>query len=117
MKALKQYAKYYKQYKALEEIMKDLHPRVLRELKKYPDGKADFEGVEFHLTKKMERKYSDEIEDLLKELRNQINSVKQQAEESGKVTINEKETFDAQIPRSFKEEVLSTVSFYKRYFS
>ncbi|GIV45771.1 MAG: hypothetical protein KatS3mg036_0589 [Ignavibacterium sp.] len=62
MKALKLYAKYYKKLKAMDEILKDLHPLALRELKKYPEGKADFEGVEFHLQKKLRKKFDEFVE-------------------------------------------------------
>lgn len=117
MKFLKAYAKYYKMYKAFEEILKDLHPLALRELKKYPEGKADYDGVEFHLTKKIERKYSETIDKQLKELRDKIEEIKATAEQSGLVILNEKETFDAQIPRSSKEQVLSSVKDYKKYFA
>ncbi|MEG8946628.1 hypothetical protein [Rosettibacter firmus] len=117
MKFLKAYAKYYKMYKAFEEILKDLHPLALRELKKYPEGKADYDGVEFHLTKKVEKKFDEFVEVQLKELRDKINEIKKEAEQRGDVIINEKETFDAQIPRSSKEEVLATVKDYKKYFA
>jgi len=116
MKALKLYAKYYIKMKAMDEILKDLHPLVLRELKKFPEGKADYEGVEFHLTKKTEKKYDDSIEEQLKELREKINEIKLTAEENGKVIIIEKETFDASIPRSSKNNILSKVKEYKKHF-
>jgi len=117
MTALKLYAKFYVKQKAMEDILKDLHPLALRELKKYPEGKADFEGVEFHITKKVEKKYDDNLEAELKELRDKINILKQNAENEGKVKLVEKETFDAQIPRSSKEQVLSAVRDYKKYFA
>jgi hypothetical protein len=117
MKTLKLYAKYYKTMKAMEEILKDLHQLALRELKKYPEGKADFDGVEFHLTKKVEKKYDEFVENELKEMRDKINELKKEAEEKGRAIINEKETFDAQIPRSSKEQVLSAVRDYKKYFA
>lgn len=116
MKALKQYAKMYIKLKAIEEILKDLHPTVLRELRKYPEGKADFDGVEFHLTKKVERKYQKDIEEKLKELRKMIDGLKAEAEQNGMVEITEKETFDASIPRSAKEQILAKVTEYKKYF-
>ena len=116
MKALKLYAKFYKKMKAMEEILKDLHPLVLRELKKYPEGKADFEGIEFHLTKKIEKKFDEIVEAELKEIRDRINKLKEDAEKSGRVVYNERETFDASIPRSAKEHVLSTITEYKKYF-
>lgn len=116
MKVLKLYAKFYKKLKAMEEILKDIHPLALRELKKYPDGKADFDGVEFHLTRKVEKKYADEVETELKELRNKTNVLKLKAEEEGKVRFTERETFDAQIPRSSKDEVLGCVVEYKKHF-
>ncbi|MEJ5351938.1 MAG: hypothetical protein WHS65_10125 [Melioribacteraceae bacterium] len=117
MKALKLYAKFYKKMKAMEEILKDLHPLAMRELKKQEDGKADIDGVEFHLTKKVEKKYEEKIENELKELRDKINEIKQQAETEGRIAIIEKETFDASIPRSAKEQVLSTITEYKKYFA
>lgn len=117
MKALKLYAKYYKTMKAMDEILKDLHPLALRELKKYPEGKADYDGVEFHLTKKVEKKFDEFVEAELKEMRDKINDLKKEAEEKGRVILNEKETFDAQIPRSSKDQVLSSVRDYKKYFA
>lgn len=116
MKYLKAYAKYYKKLKAMDEILKDIHPMALRELKKYPDGKADFDGVEFHITKKVEKKFDEFFEAELKEMRDKINELKKEAEEKGRVILNEKETFDAQIPRSNKEEVLARIKEYKKYF-
>ncbi|BDQ03514.1 hypothetical protein [Ignavibacterium sp.] len=117
MKALKLYAKYYKKMKAMDEILKDLHPLALRELKKYPEGKADFEGVEFHLTKKVEKKFDEFIEAELKEMRDKINQLKQEAEEKGRVILNERETFDAYIPRSSKDQVLAGIPDYRKYFA
>lgn len=116
MNPLKLYAKYYKKQRAIEAILQDLHPLALRELKKYPDGKTDFDGVEFHLTKKVEKKYDEFVEIELKELRDKINTIKKDAEGKGKVILNEKETFDAQIPRSVKEEVLLSIPEYRKYF-
>jgi hypothetical protein len=117
MKALKLYAKFYKKLKAMDEILKDLHPLALRELKKYPEGKADYDGVEFHLTKKVEKKFDEFVEAELKEMRDKINELKKEAEEKGRLILSEKETFDAQIPRSSKEQVLSSVRDYKKYFA
>lgn len=116
MKTLKLFAKIYIKMKAMEEILKDIHPLALRELKKYPEGKADFEGVEFHLTKKVEKKYDEFVEAELKEMRDKINELKKDAEEKGRVNLNEKETFDAQIPRSSKENILSKVNDYRKHF-
>lgn len=117
MKNLKLYAKYYIKMKAMEEILKDLQPLALRELKKQPEGKADFNGVEFHITKKVEKKFDEFVEAELKEMREKISEMKQAAEEKGRVILNERETFDAQIPRSTKEEVLASVTEYKKYFA
>lgn len=117
MKALKLYAKYYKRLKAMDEILKDLHPLALRELKKCPEGKADLEGVEFHVTKKTEKKFDEFVEAKLKDMREQINLIKQEAEEKERVVIVERETFDAQIPRSSKEQVLASITDYKKYFA
>ena len=117
MKNLKMYTKYYIKLKAIDEILKDLQPLALRELKKMPDGKADFNGVEFHLTKKVEKKFDVVVEAELKEIREKINKLKEDAEKAGRVVYNDKETFDAQIPRSSKEQVLSSVSDYKKYFA
>lgn len=116
MKALKMYAKYYTKMIAMEEILKDLHPIAIRELKKYPEGKADFDGVEFHLTKKTEKKYNEKAELALKMLRENINEIKKEAEAKGMVEITEKETFDASIPRSNKKNVLAKISEYKKHF-
>ncbi len=116
MKTLKLYAKYYIKMKAIDEILKDLHSSVLRELRKCPEGKADFEGVEFHLTKKVEKKFDEFVEAELKEMRDKINELKKQAEEKGRVILNEKETFDAQIPRSSKENIFGKVGDYRKHF-
>ncbi len=103
MKALKLFAKIYIKMKAMEEILKDIHPLALRELKKY-------------LTKKVEKKYDEFVEAELKEMRDKINELKKDAEEKGRVILNEKETFDAQIPRSSKENILSKVNDYRKHF-
>lgn len=117
MKALKLYAKFYKKLKAMEDILKDLHSLAMRELKKHENGRAEIDGVEFHLTKKVEKKFDEFVEVELKKMRERINELKKEAEEKGRVIVNEKETFDASIPRSAKEQVLSTITEYKKYFS
>lgn len=113
---IKKFTKYYIKMKALEEILKDMHPLILRELKRQPDGKAIASGVEYHITKKVERKYSDKIDAALKDLREKINQIKQNAEANGDVSLIEKETFDVYIPKSSKEQVFATIPDYKKYF-
>jgi hypothetical protein len=49
-------------------------------------------------------------------LRDEINEQKRMAEESGKVSITEKETFDASIPRVSEKKVLSKVDDYKKHY-
>ncbi len=107
---LKQYAKILKKKLAAEAILKDLHPLAFKELKRSPDGKAIVSDVEFHLTSKVTTQYPDDVNEKIKQLR-------EDAKESGKVKILSSESFDAQIPKSTKKKVLSTVPDYKKYFS
>lgn len=117
MKNLKQYAKYLKRKQAYEEILKDLHEPALRELKRLPDGQAVLSDVEFHITKKVERKYSTAVDAILKEKRSEIERIKKDEEDAGRVKLSEKETFDAYIPKSAKDTVLAQVNDYKKYFA
>lgn len=116
MNAIKQYSKYLKKMKAAEEILKELKAQVLRELRKYPDGKAIVDDVEYHLTKKTETKYATEVEERMKELRKLIEKIKEGEKEAGRAVTTEKETFDAYIPKSNLENVLGSVTDYKNFF-
>lgn len=107
---LKQYAKAVKKKLAVDAILKDLHPLAFKELKKQPDGKAVVSDVEFHLTSKVTTQYPDDVNEKIKQLR-------EEAKESGKVKILSSESFDAQIPKSTKKKVLATVPDYKKHFS
>jgi len=109
LKALKTYAKFFKKKAAYEEILSDIKPNALRELKKQPEGKADVDGIEFHVTNKTTKKYSEELTTQIKKLR-------EDEEEAGKVKTSSTESFDASIPRSVKESVLSDVSDFKKHF-
>jgi hypothetical protein len=108
-KALKQYSKFLKKKLAAEEILKDLKPLALRELKKCKDGQAVVDDVEYHLTTKSETIYPESVTERIKELRDA-------AKESGKTKTKTTEAFDAQIPKSVKETVLSKILDYKKYF-
>jgi hypothetical protein len=116
MTAIKKYAKFLRRQKAYGRILEDLKPEVLRELKRRPDGKAAVDGVEFHITTKVTRRYPKDIQDILKDLQAQIDQQKKVAEESNKVTLSETATFDASIPKSAEDEVLSEVPDYKKHF-
>lgn len=116
MNALRLYAKHLVHKKAHEEILNNLKDQVLRELKKQPDGKAAVDGVDFHRTVKITRKYAKDIQDILKDLQAQIDDQKKRAEESGKVRLTPTETFDASIPKSSENEVLGRVRDYQKHF-
>lgn len=110
MTYLKQYAKFYKKMIAYDEILKDLKPLAQKELKKQPDQKAITGGVEFHMTSKVTKEYPQVITEAIKILREDA---------SGKGLVKEKTvpTFDAYIPKSVKESVLSKdVNDYRKYF-
>lgn len=109
MKALNQYSKILKKKLAMDEILKDLKPLALRELKKCKDGQAVVDDVEYHLTTKTETQYPDSVNERIKELR-------EEAKAKGKVKLRTSEAFDAQIPKSVKETVLAKVLDYKKYF-
>lgn len=116
MKALILYAKFLKKQKAAERILADIKKDALRELSKMPEGKANFFGVEFHLTTKRTPVFAPDIEDVLKNLRAQIDEQKKLAEDAKKVTYDEKPTFDASIPKSAEKQVLSEVKDYAKHF-
>jgi hypothetical protein len=107
---LKAYAKAYKKKLAADAILKDLHPLAFKELKKHKEGKAVVSDVEFHLTNKVTKKYPDEVTD-------EINRLREDAFNSGKVKTVSAQSFDAQIPKSTKEKVLATITDYKKHFS
>ena len=107
--ALKQYSKYLKKKLAADEILKDLQPLVLRELRRCKEGKAVEDDVEYHLTTKTSINYPASVNDKIKELR-------EEAKAKGKCKTRSVEAFDAQIPRSVKENVLARVPDYRKYF-
>jgi len=109
MKALKNYSKYFKKKCAYEEILKDIHPAALRELKKCPEGKTDIDGVEFHVTNKPKKEYTEEVKAKIKQIR-------EDEEKAGRVDVSSTESFDASIPRSVKEKVLAVVSDFRKHF-
>ena len=109
MKNLKLYSKYLKKKLAADEILKDLKPLALRELKRCEDGQAVVDDVEYHLTTKTETVYPESVTEKIKELR-------EEARESGKTKIKTFEAFDASIPKSVKDVVLSKVADFKKYF-
>jgi hypothetical protein len=117
MNALTTYAKYLKKKLGYDAILKDLHEQALRELRKYENGRYVVSGVEFHVTAKVEKKYSDKVEEQMKELRGRISEIKAKEEEAGRVVMSEKITFDASIPKSVREEVLAEVPDYKKHFA
>lgn len=117
MRTLKKYAKYLKKKLAYEAILKDLQEAALRELRKQENGQAIVDEVEFHVTRKFERKYSDAIEEMLKEARAKIKEIQENEEKAGRVVMKEKESFDAYIPKSTKEDVLAEINDFKKHFS
>ncbi|MCZ7608871.1 MAG: hypothetical protein M5U17_01780 [Ignavibacterium sp.] len=117
MKSLKKYAKFLKKKLAYEEILRDLQEACLRELRKEDNGQAIVDEVEFHLTKKTERKYSNAIEEVLRAKRKEIKDMQEAEEEAGRVVLKHKETFDSYIPKSTREDVLAEVLDYKKHFS
>lgn len=116
MRALKLYSKYLKRKLAYENILKELKDECLRELKRTENGKAVVDGVEYHLTKKVERKYMPNVEEELKKLRKMIDEIKELEEKEGRVILKEKETFDSYIPASSLEAMLAEVPEYRKFF-
>lgn len=116
MKALKMFAKYLKRKLAYEAILKDIQEPALRELRKCDDGQAVVDDVEFHMTKKTEKKFNAAVDEELKDLRKKVDDIKLKAENEGSVIITEKETFDSSIPKSVKDDVLSQVPDFKKHF-
>jgi len=109
MSALKQYSKYLKKKLAADEILKDLQPLALRELRKCREGKAVEDDVEYHLTTKTTINYPKTVNEKIQELR-------EEARTKGKCKSRSVEAFDAYIPKSVKENVLAQVTDFKRYF-
>lgn len=117
MRSLRKYAKYLKKKLAYESILKDLQEPALRELRKQENGQAIVDEVEFHVTKKVTKEFSTRTEELLAEMREKTKQLKEMDERDGLVVIKEKETFDAYIPKSTKEDVLAEVNDYKKHFA
>jgi hypothetical protein len=107
--ALKKYSKYLKKKLAMEEILDDLKPLALRELKRSKDGQAIVDDVEYHLTEKSTTSYPDEVN-------HKIQTLREEARNSGKCKIKSREAFDAYLPKSSKETVLAKITDYKNYF-
>lgn len=116
--ALQKYAHHFKQKRAQEKILSDLRKEVLVELKEASDGKAIAGDVEFHLTKKLSATiYPKDIQDVIDSLQLQLDDTKKNADEAGKVRRKYSAAFDASIPKSAEEEVLSAASNeYKKHF-
>lgn len=117
MKNIKKYALLLVKRDAIDEILKDLKNGVLRELKKLPEGKQIVEGVDFHRTFAVTRKYAKDIADVLKDLKKKIEEQKKRAEDAGKVRITKTETFDAEIPKQMKEQLFDEVAEYRHHFN
>jgi len=117
MKSIKKYALLLTRREALDAVLKDLKSDVLRELKKLPEGKQVVEGVEFHRTFAVTRKYAKDIADVLKDLKKKVEEQKKRAEDAGKVRIIKTETFDAEIPTSAKELLFDEVTEYRHHFN
>ena len=107
---LKLYAKYLKKKQAYDEILKDLQPLAFKELKKQPEGKAIVSDVEYHITSKTKITYPESVTE-------EVNRLREEARNSGKAKSVSTLSFDAQIPKSAKERVLSVVTDYKKHFS
>lgn len=106
---LTKYAKILKKKLAYDEILKDIKPAAIKELKRQR-GKATISDVEFHLTTKKEIAYSKELKDKIKVLRTEeLNT--------GKAKVLATQTLNAEIPKSVKEKVLAQVTDYKKHFS
>jgi hypothetical protein len=116
MQSLKQYAKYFARVKAYEKICAELKSQVILDLKRQPDGRAAVNGVEFHLTKKVEKKWARDIQAVLDNLREEIKQQQKMAEDAGKVTYKETPTFDAAIPKATVEDVLGRIPDYGKFF-
>lgn len=116
MNALKLYAQHLKQRKVHEQIMDDLKAEVLRELKKLPGGKTAIDGVEFHRTTKVTRKFHKDIQELLDQYYSENERLKERAEKAGLVRLIKKPTFDAAIPKSTERKVLKPLREFQKYF-
>lgn len=115
MKSLKLYSKILKKKLACEAILKAHHAQVMLEIKR-SGGQAICDGVEYHLTKKIDTKFTPELEAELKGLRDMIDLKKSDAKRLNQIKETVKETFDAAIPKSTREEMLAEVPEYKKYF-
>lgn len=107
---LTKYAKILKKKLAYDEILKDVKPAAIKELKRQPGKKATISDVEFHLTTKKEISYSKELKDKIKVLRE--DEVK-----TGAATVLATQTLNAELPKAVKDKVLSSVTDYKKHFS
>jgi hypothetical protein len=116
MNALKLYANHLKQSKVHDAILSDLRSKVLRELKRMPNGKAVVDGVEFYCTTKVTRHYSKDVRDMLDDLQATCETLKERAEISGKVKLEKRPSFDAAIPKSAEKRLLKPLRDFQKYF-
>jgi hypothetical protein len=116
MSAISTYIKFLRKKKAAEKILADLKKSVLRELRKCPDGKFVSNLVEFHLTNKRTASFAEDVEEILKNLRNQIDEQKKRAIDAGQVSYEEEESFDAEIPKTDQKKFLAEDRDYRRHF-
>jgi phenylalanyl-tRNA synthetase alpha subunit len=116
--ALQKYAYHFKQKRAQEKILSDLRKEVLAELKVIEGGNTVVGDVEFHMTKKLSATiFPKDIQDVIDSLQQQIDDIKQNADEAGKVKRKYSAAFDASVPKSAEEEVLAAASNdYKKHF-
>jgi hypothetical protein len=110
MTYLKLYAKLLKKSLALTEILKDIKPLTIKELKRFPDMQAVKDGVEFHMTTKSKKEYPDDVKLAIEALRTS-------SESAGHVKITSINTLDAYVPKSVKDTVLARASAdYRKHF-
>jgi hypothetical protein len=116
--ALQQYADQYKKKIACERIMSDLKKEAKKELNAIEGKSTSLAGVKFHMTQKLkETIYSDGVQKIIDDLKQKIETQKENAENVGDVTKKYSKTFDAEIPESAEEELLAEASDdYKKYF-
>lgn len=115
-KALKAYAKAYKQMKAQQAICKDLAKQCFRDLNVEPDGKAVVDGVEFHQSSKVEKSYP-KIQPILDKLNAKIKQLKETCEQTGEFKKKSTPVINASVPKSATKQVLAkSCNDYKKHF-
>jgi hypothetical protein len=121
MKALKLYAKMLIKKLAYEAILNHLKPFALEELKGCKDGQAVAGNVEYNLSTRTAKVYSDEVQAIIDgitaEAKSKVDAIKEQAEKNEQVQITSDKILVAKLPKSSAEGTLSKITDYKKYFA